>query len=334
MDEVGRVPAAGADPQRRGDAGRRAGDWTQEERAAVFARRPWLLAAIGVSAAVAIENITLRSSTPLPASIGGPRSTASRADAALECERCLAVQPNTTARSCVHCGSRVREAPVPRTLRGFRLDRRIGVGGMGVVYRAIDTELQRYVAIKTLTAVSELETRRLRREARAMAAVAHPNVATIFAVEMWRQTPLLVVEYFEFGTLRDRLLGRSLSLPEALTLGTTGAGLHDMHSLGMLHRDIKPSNIAFAVNGSAKLLDFGLAKVVIAGLTFMQAASPDSTTAMAAGLPQAALDSKGAPAGTPLYFSPELLAMHPADNQSDLWALALVLAKPSPDAIR
>ena len=228
----------------------------------------------------------------------------------------------------MHCGSRVREAPVPRTLRGFRLDRRIGVGGMGVVYRAIDTDLQRYVAIKTLTAVSELETRRLRREARAMAAVAHPNVATIFAVEMWRQTPLLVVEYFEFGTLRDRLLGRSLTLAEALTLGEDlSAGLHYMHSLGMLHRDIKPSNIAFAVNGSAKLLDFGLAKVVIAGLTFMQVASPDSTTAMAAGFPQAALDSKGAPAGTPLYFSPELLAMHPADNQSDLWALALVLYK-------
>ena len=286
----------------------------------------WLLSAIAASAAVALENLSLRSSTPS----GSDRDPVSPkesdwSDAALECERCQTLQPDLFVAACTNCGGPVRQAPVPRYLRGFRIERRIGAGGMGVVYRAIDTELERIVAVKTLTTMTADDARRLRREARAMAAVGHPNVATIFAVEMWHQQPLLVVEYFSNGTLRDRLRRGPLEIGEALALGDQlSAGLDHIHLRGILHRDIKPSNIGFDAGGTAKLLDFGLAKITVRGIK--EAGAQDTTSLVElSALPRRAIDTGALLIGTPLYLAPELLDMQSPDRRSDLWALGLVL---------
>ncbi len=286
----------------------------------------WLLSAIAASAAVALENLSLRSSTP-SASDRDPVSPKESdwSDAALECERCQTLQPDIFVTTCTNCGGLVRQAPVPRYLRGLRIERRIGTGGMGVVYRAIDTELERIVAVKTLTTMSADDARRLRREARAMAAVGHPNVATIFAVEMWHQQPLLVVEYFSNGTLRDRLRRGPLEIDEALALGEQlSAGLEHIHQRGILHRDIKPSNIGFDAGGTAKLLDFGLAKIIMRGVK--ESSAQDTTSLIQlASFPGRTIDTAGVLIGTPLYLAPELLDMQSPDRRSDLWALALVL---------
>src|SRR5207253_8576282 len=116
------------------------------------------------------------------------------------------------------------------------------------------------VAIKTLPRVSPEHAMRLRREARAMAAVQHRHLALIYGVETWRGTPLLVVEYLDGGTLADRLKAGPLAIDGVRELGISLCGaLHSMHRSGVLHRDIKPSNIGFTREGVPKQLDFGLA---------------------------------------------------------------------------
>ena len=160
MDGGGRVSIARADSHRRRRPRGRARGRTKRTKLPFSPGDRWLLSAIGASAAVAIENITLRSSTPSPAT----DSTARRSNASRLAMRhssasvALMVLQNTAVATCVHCGAgRSARRPCRGSVSGFRLDRRIGVGGMGVVYRAVDTNLQRYVAIKTLTAVSDIE---------------------------------------------------------------------------------------------------------------------------------------------------------------------------------
>ena len=203
-----------------------------------------LLRALAASLTLALENRRLRS-----APVQGTDS------AAKECVDCRTVHP-PEALSCA-CGGTMMPALAPYTLRGaFRLDRRIGSGGMGVVYRAHDLALGRMVAIKTLPRVSAEEAAHLRREARAMAALSHPNLAVIFGAETWRGTPMLVVEYLGGGTLADRLrLGRAAQA-EVIELGLTLTdALEHIHRVGILHSDIKPANIGFTT--TFKLLDFG-----------------------------------------------------------------------------
>jgi serine/threonine protein kinase len=144
----------------------------------------------------------------------------------------------------------------------FRFDKRIGAGGMGVVYRAVDLALDRPVAIKTLPQVSPEYAGRLRREARAMAVVSHPSLALIYGAEMWHGTPMLVCEYLGGGTLADRLRISRLPSEEALDLGLVIADvLAHIHGVGIVHCDIKPSNIGYMAGGMPKLLDFGLARL-------------------------------------------------------------------------
>jgi len=212
-------------------------------------------------------------------------------------------------------------AAVPLTLRGLRVDRRIGSGGMGVVYRATDTSLRRQVAVKTLPAVSMGQARQLRREARAMAALSHPNLATIHAVDAWRGTPLLIVEYLQGGTLQDWLRAGPLDIGRVLQAGVDLAGALDhMHAQSTLHRDIKPSNIGFTSTGIPKLLDFGLARFVDVRASRNSGGAETTTSTSEARLTPSALLI-----GTPAYFSPELVALQPPDFASDLWALALSL---------
>jgi hypothetical protein len=214
---------------------------------------------------------------------------------ALECPRCGVVSDSQP----LPCGCAAHPivAALPRHLSAkFVVERRIGAGGMGVVYLAHDSALNRHVAAKTLPTLGSGAVARLRGEARTMAALNHESLATIYGLEIWRGVPVLIVEHCPGGTLADRLRAGPLAVDEAIRLGVRLAqALSYMHAKGILHRDIKPSNIGFTAAGSAKLLDFGL---VGAGDRI---------------------------AGTPAYMPPEALEGAAASPAFDLWALALVL---------
>jgi hypothetical protein len=241
---------------------------------------------------------------------------------ARECEACGLICA-AAAGDCERCGGVTHPAAVPLILGGkFNLLERIGRGGMGLVYRAADLALHRVVAIKTLPRVSPREAARLREEARAMAAVSHPNLAAIYAAEAWNGVPMLVVEYLPGGTLDARLAGGPLLPTEAVAVAAQLAlALARLHDVGVLHRDVKPSNIGFAADGVPKLLDFGVARVLEAA---REAAAPPVEWLTAATPVPAATD----PAewgGTPLYLSPEAVMGHRPDISFDLWALCVVL---------
>jgi len=215
----------------------------------------------------------------------------------------------------------------------FRVIELIGEGGMGVVYRGLDLALDRDVAIKTLPKVSPGEASRLRREARVMAAITHPNLALIYGAESWRGTPILIVEFLAGGTLATRLRSGPLPVNQALGLGIALAEVVDsLHRAGILHGDIKPSNIGFAADRTPKLLDFGLARLLsgtaVAGRVVI------SDTVSTASLSTLDGDAEGRLAttsvegqiiGTPLYMSPEALAGRSPNPTFDLWSISIVL---------
>ena len=288
-----------------------------------------LLASVAASAAVVMENLRLRTPHDSSPRDAGDAHVARDLEPALamECTRCFMVQPADRS-VCRSCGGPLTAAPVPLVLRGvFRIESRIGTGGMGVVYRATDLNLGRTVAIKTLPEVSAERVNRMRREARTMAALNHHHLATIYAIEVWRNTPLLVVEYFDAGTLADRLRSGALPIRASLEIGeAVASGLERVHAAGILHRDVKPSNIAFTAAGVPKLLDFGLAKLTgradVLDPGFLAA---DSTTELTGKTALSSLTDSRRMIGTPLYLSPEGVAMQPPDSGVDLWALAMVL---------
>ena len=215
-----------------------------------------LLSALGSSVGITLEHRRLRE-TAAAHPMGAPEERS-----AAECTSCGHVMgPALTA--CTACGSPVQSCPLPQSLFGkYRLDRRVGKGGMGVVYLATDLSLERSVALKTLPATSPEDSARLRREARAMAAITDPNLALIFGVEAWQGTPILVIEYLAGNTLAERLATGPLGWREALELSLILANTLDrVHSSGFLHRDVKPSNIGFTEEDTPKLLDFGLVHI-------------------------------------------------------------------------
>jgi hypothetical protein len=267
-----------------------------------------LLSAVGSSAGIGLERQLLRQA----ADAGALRAPEERG--AAECAACGRVGvPGLTA--CTECGGAVRSCPLPQTLFGkYRLERRIGRGGMGVVYLAKDLTLGRDVALKTLPATSPEDAARLRREARAMAAITHPNLALIFGVETWQGTPILVIEYLAGSTLADRLPQGPLPWGEALELTLVLANaLERAHRSGILHRDVKPSNIGFTEEDVPKLLDFGLVRI----------ARPDAVLRSGEVAVDGAVTESGL-AGTPLYMSPEALSGERSDPTFDLWSLSVV----------
>jgi serine/threonine protein kinase len=210
---------------------------------------------------------------------------------------------------------------------------RVGAGGMGVVYRAQDLVLARDVAIKTLPRVSPERAMRLRREARAMAVVQHPNLALIYGVESWNGVPVLVCEYLDGGTLRDRLVRLGvLEWREVLELGVTLTRvLEQMHHVGVLHRDVKPSNIGYTRKGVLKLLDFGLARILSDTRAPSGRLEPDfqelsgDTTPGHGGMSLASSTFSSHIAGTPAYLSPEAVRREPPEPSFDLWSVSMVL---------
>ncbi|HEX6617081.1 MAG TPA: serine/threonine-protein kinase [Gemmatimonadales bacterium] len=274
-----------------------------------------LLATVASSAGAALEDRI--GSAPMA---GG---TADDDRVAAECERCGVVRPGDQ-RQCPDCDGRMVPCKAPLLLGGkFRLESRIGRGGMGVVYLATDLHLGRRVAVKTLPWVAPYLSVRLRREARAMAAVSHPNLALIYGIEFFHGVPILIVEYLAGRTLADRLRQGRLLWGDVLALGAALAEAVDrIHAAGILHRDIKPSNVGFAADGTPKLLDFGLARAVDAarGFDLDTPDSLDSGTSDSDGL-----TGGGAVAGTVAYLSPEAINGDPPDPSFDIWSLSLVL---------
>ena len=201
----------------------------------------------------------------------------------------------------------------------YEIGEPLGEGGMGVVYRARDSRLDRPVAIKLLTgldAAAPERRARFQREARSIAQLQHPNVCTLYDVGEHAGRDFLVMELLEGESLAERLTRGPLALPQVLAFGSAIAeALAAAHRRGILHRDLKPGNVMLTRSGP-KLLDFGLAKLRAEVL----APVPDQATRTAA-----ALTAEGTLVGTLAYMAPEQLEGKPADERADLWALGCVL---------
>ena len=199
---------------------------------------------------------------------------------------------------------------------------KLGEGGMGVVYRARDTTLQRDVAIKVLPEHLGADPDRLvrfQREAEALAALNHPNIAHIYGLETGGASPAIVMELVEGPTLADRLRSGRIPLDEALPIARQIAdALEAAHERGIVHRDLKPANVKVTADGSVKVLDFGLAKVIEPPGEF-SAEVANSPTLTAHGT------QMGVILGTAAYMAPEQAKGTPIDKRADLWAFGCVL---------
>jgi len=203
----------------------------------------------------------------------------------------------------------------------------IGAGGMGEVYRARDTKLDRDVAIKVLPeafAADPERTARFQREAKTLASLNHPHIAAIYGIEESGGTHALVMELIEGEDLSQRIARGPIPIEEALPIAKQIAeALEAAHEQGIIHRDLKPANIKVTPNGNVKVLDFGLAKLSDPVGSGQQAAgslslSPTITS-------PALMTGAGVLLGTAAYMSPEQAKGRPADKRSDVWAFGCVL---------
>ena len=254
------------------------------------------------------------------------------AELAKECTNCGTLFPSYTV-FCANCSRRLELSHVPYVLPGkFRFEKRIGIGGMGVVYRGADLALGRPVAVKTLRRVSPEDAMRLRREARTAAAVSHRHLAPVYGMETWQGTPMLVLELLEGGTLAHRIEKGRMTALEMAELGIAMAdALAQLHASDILHRDIKPSNIGFTRDGVPKLMDFGIARATfdlrrdhLLGAVENDEDSFLPATAVWNQSPTSLTLTKQL-VGTLSYLSPEAINGDTPTVNFDLWSLAVVL---------
>jgi TolB-like protein len=196
----------------------------------------------------------------------------------------------------------------------YRVIARVGAGGMGEVYRARDTRLERDVAIKVLhaTSLGQEEARtRFRKEALTLARLNHPNIGTVFDFCTENGVDFLVMELVAGVSLRERIAGRPLAERDVIALGIAiASALEEAHEQRIIHRDLKPGNIMVTPRGQVKVLDFGLARLL----------RPESEADLTA-----TMSESHVVAGTIPYMAPEQLRGHPADTRTDIWALGVVL---------
>src|SRR3989449_999232 len=203
---------------------------------------------------------------------------------------------------------------IAETLTHYRIVEKIGGGGMGVVYRARDERLDRDVAIKVLptgTLADDTARKRFRKGALALAKLSHPNIGVIYDFDTQEGVDFLVMEYIAGATLAERLTAGALPEKEVLAVGAQiVAALEEAHEHDVVHRDLKPGNILVTPKGQAKVLDFGLAKLLRPGSEISTTDNLSSTAALAGTLP---------------YMSPERLRGEPADARSDIYGAGAVL---------
>jgi serine/threonine protein kinase/tetratricopeptide (TPR) repeat protein len=205
---------------------------------------------------------------------------------------------------------------IGRTLAHYTITGTIGVGGMGEVYRAADNCLGREVALKVLPAAMASDSgclARFQREARAVAALNHPHIVTLYSVEHDGDVHFLTMELIDGQRLDDAITQGGMAFPQVAALGRELAeALAAAHDRGIVHRDLKPANIMITAEGRVKVLDFGIAKAVVA--------APEDVTVASLSLTEV-----GTIVGTPAYMAPEQLVGAPVDHRTDLFAFGIVL---------